>query len=112
MEQIWESWRIAFGKVIVWVLYILLGIMTKFSFDLFTGKKLNKWQAIGSTGIAVFFGILSSAYCVRYDYEQAGIFIVPPVTMLSEKLIIALFAIDFKKELAHVFRHWADKLRR
>lgn len=112
MEQIREDIAIWFSKIWVWILYIIVGLVGKFSYDLLTGKKITMWQALASTGVALFFGFLSVAFCMYKEYDKGGMFIVPITTLLSEKLMIAIFAVDWKKVTADLVQYVADKIKR
>lgn len=99
------------SKAWVWILYIVVGIIGKFSHDLIMGRKLTWLQVLSSIGIALFMGFLSSVICYT-RYPDYAAFIVPVSTLLSEKIIIAIFSIDFKKLVAEIAQYWADKFRK
>jgi hypothetical protein len=97
MEQFKEEIIAGVSKIWVWLLYILMGLIAKYSYDIMRGKKITLLQAMASAGIALFVGFISSALCVQHDMEKEGMWIVPISTLLSEKLLMALFAIDWKR---------------
>ncbi len=103
LELIYKWW--------VWLFYIAIGMIGKFSHDLVTGKKLSWTQVFSSIGIALFVGFISSAICMYNDWQQQGQYIVPICTLLSEKLVLALFAVDYKKMMAEFAQYWADKMK-
>jgi|SRR6185503_7840949 len=111
MDGIKQEIAVWFTKAWVWLLYIIVGLVGKFSYDLLTGRKITWWQALASTGIALFFGFLAVAYCMYKEYDKGGMFIVPIATLLSEKLMIAIFAINWKKVTADMVQYIANKIK-
>lgn len=95
----------------LYLCYILIGIVTKFSYDLVKKKKISFLQAIGSTGIAGFLGFLATLYCVHKDLSTtlAGI-IVPLATILSDKIFTWLFTRDWGKMLDGIYENLRDKV--
>lgn len=101
-----------FSKVWVWLLYILMGLMAKYSYDIIRGKRITLAQAFASAGIALFVGFIASVVCINNDMEREGMWIVPIATLLSEKIVMALFAINWNDLLADWARYWADKFKK
>lgn len=99
-----------FSKFWVWIFYILSGIIAKFSFDLVRGKKISFWQALGTTGISLFVGSLASFWCMRHSPDN-GAFIVPVSTLLADKLLTSLFALDYRKVAADILGYWYDTFK-
>lgn len=100
-----------FSKIWVWLFYIFLGIIGKFSHDLIMKRKLTWVQAFASIGIALFCGFIASVVCANNFPEQAA-YIVPIATLLSEKFFVAVFAIDYKALAAEFAQYWADKAKK
>lgn len=74
---------------------IVVGIMGKLSYDLVTGKRITAKQAISFAGLAIFVGFVTSIICKYFEVsESLTNAIVPMATLLSEKIMITIFAID------------------
>lgn len=115
MELLKEEIAAIFSKIWVWILYVAIGLMAKFSYDIIRGKKITMLQALGSSAAALAVGTLASIGCANYGHEKAGVWIVPAATLLSEKIIIAASSIevkDIKKFMADVASYWADKFKK
>lgn len=96
------------GKWWLWLIYIFLGVVAKFSYDLSMRKKINFWQAMGSTGLSVVAGIVVAHFCMSNGYDKYGYLLVIFVTLLSDK--IATFVItNWKDILAYLLRIPPDK---
>jgi hypothetical protein len=96
----------------VWLLYIIIGMAGKFSFDWLHGKKLSWVQVFAGIGIALFVGFISSAVCINNGWQDKGMYVVPLATLLSEKLVMALFSLDYKKMAADFAGYWSDRLKK
>ena len=96
MEDFKNEFIAFFSKLWITIFYIFIGIIAKFSFDLITGKRITFWQAIGSVGISLFIGFLSSVYCANY-HPNLTPYVVPIATLSSEKIFLAIMAIDWSK---------------
>lgn len=76
------------------------------------GKKITLIQAFASAGIALFVGFVVSVICVQQDMEKQGMWIVPCATLISDKLVMAFIAFDWKGTLGDWVRYWADKIKK
>lgn len=79
----------------VYLLYILIGIIGKFAYDMITKRKLSIWQALGSVGIAGVTGYFACVWCMINAPEKAP-YMVPLATLLSEKFFNWIFSLDWK----------------
>lgn len=114
MEIIKEEIVAIITKVWLWVLYVAIGIMAKFSYDIIRGRKITLLQALASSGAALAVGTIAAIYCAANGYDKAGLWIVPAATLLSEKIIIAVSSIEvkeIKKLMADFLGYWKDKLK-
>lgn len=115
MEHIKEEFLNILAKAWVWFLYVLLGIMAQYSYDLINGKKLTKWQRLGSTFIAAFIGIMSSFACIELGKERLGMFIVPVATLLSRDIFAVIMTHNwqrtFKDALKGFLKFCLDKVK-
>lgn len=103
------SW---FSKWYTFLLYIVMGLIGKFSFDLLSGRKMSIWKVLASTGAGLFVGFVSAVACVNAGYETKSAIIVPVCTLLSEKIMIALFSYNQWKSVLHdFFKYGQDKLK-
>lgn len=78
-----------------WVLWVFIGLIGMFSADLIRNKQFTKWYILGCTGCAIFVGYVGGAYIIE-NYPTKAPFLIPTVTMLSNNLVSALVAIDYK----------------
>lgn len=111
MEKWIDEIVTAGSKVWTWVLYVLLGVMGKFSYDALSGRKISFLMSLAILGISVFVGVITSMVCFYYELDRAGAFLVPICTLLSEKLVLAIYAYDWKGFLSDVLGYWKDKLK-
>lgn len=112
MEHFKEELAYFFTKAWLWCLYILLGLMAKYSYDIIRGRRITLWQALASAGLALFVGVLASLWCINHDMEREGMWIVPIATLMSEKIVMALFAIDWNNILSDWAKYWAEKFKK
>ena len=109
MEILKEEIAAFLSKAWVWCAYIIIGIVGKFSHDLIMGKKLTWLQVFASIGIALFMGFIASMICIRNFPDQAA-YIVPISTLLSEKLIIALFSVNYKQIFQDIAKYFSKRI--
>lgn len=100
------------SKLWTWVVYILLGVMGKFSYDALSGRKMSFLTSLAILGISIFVGAIISMVCAYYEVNKAAAFIVPLGTLLSEKLVISFYAYDWKGTTSDFLDYWRDKLRK
>lgn len=112
MEKWVDELITGFSKIWTWVLYIILGVMGKFSYDALNGRRMSLGVSLGILGLSIFVGAIVSILCVYYEAEKAGAFLVPLCTLLSEKLIVALYAYNWKEFVSDMLGYWRDKLKK
>lgn len=78
-----------------WIAYIGVGASAKLGWEMITKEKQKWTKIIGSTAVAIFVGFMASAICINNEID--GKVIVPVATLLSDKLMFALFSINYKK---------------
>lgn len=99
IEGIWSS----ILKWWVWGLYIGVGLMGKIGMYLRGGKKESRGQQIGSILLGFFGGFLAMFYCMEHypdpegGYSIQGATIVPIVTMMSDRLAVILWNVQWIK---------------
>lgn len=98
-------------KWYLWACYILLGVLGKMSYDLVRGRKISLMQSLGTTGISIFVGVLASMWCMKHTPDN-GAFIVPVATLLADKIVTALFAMDIKAIVNEIAKYWYDKTKK
>lgn len=99
------------SKIWTYIALIALGLIGKFSYDIISGKKITFWQALASAGIAVFIGFMAGAICNYNGWEKQQTIIIPVSTLLSEKIILALFSLDYKGIAADIAKWFTRKLK-
>lgn len=98
-------------KWYLWALYIFLGVLGKLSYDLVRGRKITIMQSLGTTGISIFVGVITSMWCMKHSPDN-GAFIVPVSTLLADKIFTALFALDLKKIANEWLSYWVEKTKK
>lgn len=111
MENFKEELVAFFGKL-AWLYLVLLGLMAKFSYDILTGKRITLWQALASTGLAFFVGYMAYNICIYKGAEEQIKWAVPFASLLSEKIIMAVFSIDWKALAQDMANYFSDKLKK
>lgn len=95
------------SKAWAWILYtmfsIIIGVVGKISYDLLTGRKITLWGFVASVGLGIFVGVVSTIICMAKGWTTAALFMPPIATLLSEKIILALFSLDYNKIFAQYF---------
>lgn len=86
-----------------WIFYIAIGMAGKFGLDMMKQKKMSFWQLIGSACISCFIGFMAASYCMSYA-PKLGPFIVPIATLISDRVILFLFAINYTPILESIFK--------
>lgn len=91
----WEQmWQFLF-KYGAWIGWVCIGLVGMFSADLLRNKKFTMWYIAGCTGAAIFVGYVGGSYVLSVYPDKAPVYI-PVITLLSNNLISALAAIDYK----------------
>ena len=78
-----------------WILWILLGLVGMFSYDLLRHRKFSMSYVLGCTGIALFCGYVGGSYVLQYAPERASMYI-PMLTLLSNNIISAFMSINWQ----------------
>lgn len=112
MAEIKEEFLTFISKIWVWILYVLVGLMCKYSLEIRNGKKMTLAQALAGAGIAFFVGFIASVICIQNDMEKQGMWIVPLATLVSDKIVLALMAIDYKETIGEWFTYWSNKFKK
>lgn len=87
-----------FSKWYVYLFYILIGIVGKFSWDISKRKRITLLSAISTVGISGFVGYISCVYCSNNGLTNQAAYIVPICTLLSDKIISYLiFRVKWKE---------------
>lgn len=111
MENFKETLVDFFSKL-AWLYLVLLGLMAKFSYEYLTGRKITLWQAVASAGLAFFVGYLAYNICIYKGLENQIKWVVPFSSLLSEKIIIAIFSMDWKEHFSSFINYFSDKLKK
>ena len=87
MERVWNEFVNFLNKWWVYLFYILIGIVGKFSWDISRKKRMTFLGALSTVGISGFVGYVSSVYCQNKGMVEDAAYIVPICTLLSDKLL-------------------------
>lgn len=96
-----------FLKAWLYFVYIGIGLIGVFAEKMRSGRSMNFWQVLSTGFIAIFVGYLASVYCYYHAMEQESAYIVPVVTLCSDKIFTSLLAVNWKGILNAII----DKLR-
>ncbi len=78
---------------------ILLGLIGMFSADLIKNRKFTTAYILGATGCGIFVGYVGGSY-IMSTYPTRAPILIPIVTMLSQNIVSALMAINWKALVA------------
>lgn len=84
-----------FLKYGAWLGWILLGLVGRFSYDLLRNKTFTLGYIMGCTGLAFLCGYVFGSYILDVYPKKASI-IIPLITLVSNNLVSALMAINWK----------------
>lgn len=87
----------------MWICWILLGLIGMFSADLLRNRKFTIWYMLGCTGAAIFVGYVVGIWVFANYPAEAPIYI-PIATLLSNNIMSAIIAIDYKALLEKDWR--------
>lgn len=112
MERAFDEIASIFNSA--WKLFclIMLGLIGKFSIDVITGRRITLLQAFASAGIAVFVGVVANFMCEYNELQRQSNFIVPVATLMSDKLITAIMALNVKKIVHEWLKYWVNKTKK
>lgn len=98
-----------FSKTWLWFLYIILGLMLKFSYNIISGKKITFMAAVASCACSIALGALGSIWCISTGRESIGTWFVPAITLLADKILTAAFSIDYNKTAQDILKYFIKK---
>lgn len=86
------------GKVWVWIVGIIIGVMGKICYEIMVGKKLSLLQVIATAGVSIAVGCITAFLCISKGMEPMyGTFVCACATWLGDKLAIACISINWNK---------------
>lgn len=98
MDHLKHELLILFDKLLAGFGLISLGVAGMIGSILVQKRKLTRLQWCGIILLAVFFGKMAYILCGSYGFSDGTkSWTVPLATLLAEKIIIALFHIDYKR---------------
>lgn len=112
MEKIWEEIGAFITKFWIFPFLILVGLLGKIGQLLQETDKPSFLKIVGSLLTAIFVGIVASIICVQNDAQDTSIWLVPIVTVTSEKIMALLMSVNYKKWLADKMKEISDKLNK
>ena len=74
---------------------ILVGLVGMFSYDLLHSRKFTVSYVLGATGVALFGGYVGGSYALSHYPHQAS-WMIPMITILSNNIVSAFMAIDYR----------------
>ena len=93
-----------FAKWWVYLFYILIGILGKFSWDISRRRKITWLGALSTVGLSGFIGYLSAVYCRNNNLNDKAAYIVPICTLFSDKIITyVVFRINWRELRRAIF---------
>lgn len=84
----------------------VLSVLTLLGNNMYLGKKMSFFQAIGSLMVALFVGFSTSIICYVYEVGKVGNIIVPIATLAADKIMMAIIAFDWSKSIKSALRDW------
>lgn len=94
------------SKIWTWLLLIFLGMVGMFSHNIYTAKKLTWKQTIASLGLSFFIGSITSIICYLNDWGKLGVVLVPMLTLLSDRITLAVMAYNWKGFIWDTIDNW------
>lgn len=94
MNLVDTLWK-AMYKYGMWIAWVILGLIGMFSADLLRNRKFTIWYILGCTGAAIFVGYIVGIWVFANYPAEAPIYI-PIATLLSNNIMSAIIAIDYK----------------
>ena len=91
------------AKVWVLFLYLILGTVGKFSYNMMNGKRLTMRQAFGQLGICLVCGIMAYQMCEYFGWLRAQAIITTVATFVSDKVTLAVYSLDWQKVINNLF---------
>lgn len=105
METIYET----FLKVWVLLLYILLGTVGKFSYNMLNGKILTWQQSFGQLGVCLLCGTLAYMFCGYMGWLTAQAIVTTTATFVSDKIMLAVYTLDWQRIVNNIFDSFKKK---
>jgi len=77
-----------------WVVgsYIMMAIITKFSFDRSRGVRLSFWETLGGIGVAWCMGAWAAIICANREWNDQMYWVVPLATLLGDKIYLYIMS--------------------
>ena len=98
-----ESLYDMFAKIWVLLLYIILGTVGKFSYNMLNGKKLTIGQSFGQLGFCLVCGTMSYWVCNYFGWIKAQAIITTTATFVSDKIMLAVYTLNWEKVVKNLF---------
>lgn len=100
IEELW----VFLYKYGSWIGWIFLGLVGRFSYDLFRKRKFTAAYIMASTGMALLVGYSGGVYIFAHYPDDAPI-LVPMLTLLSNNIVSALMAINWTEMMK---KNWKE----
>lgn len=108
-NELWAALLKLWGSISTWFLLIGLGLLGMIGHNLHTGKKMSFARYLGSIMVAIFVGILTSILCYVKQWDRLGTILVPVMTLVSEKVILAIYSFEWQNSIKEFIKGWISK---
>ena len=98
--RFWHEVGQFFGKAMIWLAYISIGVIAKLAFDS-RNNNLSRRMIIIKSILSIFCGYIAAVICENYGYVSWGKIIVPVSTLLGEGIVV--YFMSNWKSLANKF---------
>lgn len=88
-----ESWVFLY-KYGSWIAWVILGLIGRFSYDLYRKRRFTTAYIMACTGMALVVGYVGGIYIFAHYPDDAPM-LVPMLTLLSNNIISALMSINW-----------------
>lgn len=113
-ELVTAAWKALTGFA-TYLVIAVLSVIGMLGNNMYIGKKLTFWQSIGLAGLAFSTALVTGIICHKSNLGLTGYIITGITPYTCDKIIMALMAIDWSKNIKSVVREWlkglANKLK-
>lgn len=86
---LWEELGQGLQKIIIWMAYISIGVVTKIAVDS-RANSLTWRQIFVKSVLSIFAGVMAAVFCENTGYVKWAKLIVPVSTLLGEAIVLYL----------------------
>lgn len=104
---VWQEITQGIGKFLMWMAYILIGVVAKLAFDS-KSHKLSRKELVIKFFLSTTVGVVTALSCNALGAVKTGIILVPVMTLIGESLIGYIVA-NWQALLSKVAPGWISK---